>query len=214
MESLGIGLISKIIAGEDGSYANDLLVECFRGFPIHELRQLLNSDLEEAVRTGVWILSELGIRACPLVNDVAQLMGHPSAYVRFFAIDVVQVCTTPEDAHLSARTINAILDEDETVRWKALRYLSRVDYNVIVTTLGALEGDELITAIDWLIRVVPSRRNAQHDIADRLCSTSKCDRMVAVVAASRLGEMGVLEKAVQSSDFDISQFAKDELKRL
>ncbi len=210
---MGDELINKILAGEEGNLANDLLVECFQGFPVQKLRPLLSSNHDKAVKYAVWILSELGVKACPLVRDVVPLLSHSARYVKFFALDVMLMCATSADHDLIARTIGLVRDHDSAVRWKAFRYLSIADYDGIVSALRSLEDTEVASAVEWIINTEATTDVAERIIADRLISDNELERMAAVVAASRLGKLMVLAEAAGSTDSDVAQFAKDELDR-
>jgi len=117
-------LIDRLRAGGNDSAANDLLTEVFRGHPVESLRRLLHSDEETAVKAGAWILSELGVRAAPMMADIVALLGHPLRYVRFFALDAVLASATSEDGVAVATAIGLINDPDDAVRWKALTFLA------------------------------------------------------------------------------------------
>jgi len=64
-----------------------LLAECLNGYAISNLRRLIRSNRDGAIKTGAWIVSELGGAARPLMADVEFLLQHPLRYARFFALD-------------------------------------------------------------------------------------------------------------------------------
>src|SRR5882672_288042 len=66
-----------------GVLMNDLLAEFHRGYPLENLRFLLQNDNTELVKVGAWIASELGEKGKPLLNDVSPLLQHPKSRVRF-----------------------------------------------------------------------------------------------------------------------------------
>jgi hypothetical protein len=77
--SRGDELIDRLRAGGNDSSANDLLTEVFRGHPVESLRRLLHGDEETAAKAEAWILSELGVRAAPMMADIVALLGLPAA---------------------------------------------------------------------------------------------------------------------------------------
>src|SRR4029450_5709288 len=77
--------------------ANDLLVAFQSGYPLHNLRRLLNAEDSVAVATGMWIASALGASVRPLFPEIVERLHHPFARVRFFALDVLTSCAGPED---------------------------------------------------------------------------------------------------------------------
>src|SRR5262245_45864713 len=111
----GDELIDRLCAGADDSLAGDLLTEVFRGYPVENLRQLLTCDSDTAARSGAWILSELGDRAAPLLDDSVRLLAHPLRYVRFFALDAVLVNATAGHGPVVAAAIALIVDPDDAV---------------------------------------------------------------------------------------------------
>lgn len=107
----------------DGVLVNDLLGEFWGGYPIENLRRLLVPD---NIGDAAFLVSELGQKVRPLVREVAELLGHDSARIRFDAISALSQCTTWEDGWAIAKIIRALGDPHDGVRWmacKALRYM-------------------------------------------------------------------------------------------
>src|SRR5882672_3886156 len=118
-------LVERIRQGGTGEDARELIAEFAAGYPIANLRRLFQSELDDAVKTGVWIASELGERIAPLLGDLSALLRHPLRYVRGFALDAILVAASPHNGDVIAEAVCLIDDEDEGVRWKAMQFLSR-----------------------------------------------------------------------------------------
>jgi hypothetical protein len=119
----------------DGVLVNDLLGEFWRGYPIENLRRLL---VPANIGDAAFLISELGQKVRPLVREVADLLEHESARIRFDAISALSQCTTWEDGWAVAKIIRALGDPHDGVRWmacKALRYM---------------EGSQLHAGLDYL----------------------------------------------------------------
>ncbi len=107
----------------DGDLVNDLLGEFWRGYPIENLRRLL---VPATIGDAAFLVSELGQKVRPLVREVADLLEHESARIRFDAISALSQCTTWEDGWAVAKIVRALGDPHDGVRWmacKALRYM-------------------------------------------------------------------------------------------
>ena|ERR1700733_7926914 len=95
--------------------ANDLL-RCFhRGFPLHNLLRLLESEDQELIRVGVWIQSELGAAARPFLRFLPRFLRNEQKSVLFFALDPVITCAM-QDAALVAAAARLIDDPEEAIR--------------------------------------------------------------------------------------------------
>ena len=70
-----------------GVLANEHLREFHRGYPLELPRLLLLSPNGSIAETGIWVASELGQKAKPLLGDMVHLLKHSTKTVRFFAVD-------------------------------------------------------------------------------------------------------------------------------
>ena len=89
-------------------------------YPVDRLGLLLGSENDWAVETGVWIASELGVDAAPLLDDLRVLLQHPSAAVRFYAADSIYGSAGDDRGDVIAEAIKLIDDPDRGVRWKVM----------------------------------------------------------------------------------------------
>ena len=106
--------VSQLLSGEFGDgAANDLLKQFFDGLPVSNLRAALRSEDDEVVRRAAWLLSELGVKAAPLIDEVPRLLGHSDRTVRFWALDAVLVAGDPTCGEAFALAIQLVENSDE-----------------------------------------------------------------------------------------------------
>ena len=195
---------------ERGTNANILLTEVQRGFPVANLRRLLDHD-KDAVCSLAWILSELGEGAIPLLGDVRVLLRHPARKARFFAIDVVLSCVSQNEFGLTSQAIDLITDEDSAVRWKVLRLLLLANTEQLRNSIMRLPPSRG-NLIAWLLDNEADPRIGI--ISDKLEAGRKEDRLFAVVAAARWypRDEQALRNALSSDESDVVRFASSELR--
>ena len=199
-------LFRRIIdrTGDASSDANELL-KCFaRGYSLENLRELLRSDDAEVAKSGVWIASELGAGAKPLLEDIAPILQSSISYARFFAIDAILTCAGPEDGPTIARAIDLVADPDAGVRWKAVQFVSRATV------------EQLAAAADFVdAEIKPGVVALAHhgETESLLASASPSLRKLGLAAAIR--EMQTnrapIDAAVTSADEEISTWASEAL---
>ena len=207
-------LVNAVLANQrsptDGSLANDLL-RCFhRGYPLRNLERLLSSGDERVVETGMWITSELGVKATPLLCFVVPLLRHPSKKVRFFGIDSVLTCATPVNEAELASVIPLLLDKESAVRWKTLEFLSLASKAQLEAalshTLTLDSSSPHIHGLRWLL----SKEAEEHDsIIAFLQSTDSLNRKYGCVGAARLSgqDRRPLLYGASVNDPDVKEFA-------
>lgn len=211
MKSQADRLFERALATGDRSEASALLQEFIRGYPLERLRLLLRSENQEAVKTGIFIASELGRAVRPLVDEFGPLLTHESSAVRFDALDCALVCGTEKDGKLLARAATLIDDGDEGVRYKALDFLSRATVEQLLAAARHVLNPELASALSWLA----SRESATHArILAELGGDEPVRRRVAVAAAARPAKFDeeALAAAALSRDPDVSTFAQSRLR--
>ncbi len=195
----------------DESAANDLLRECQSGYPVENLRRLLTSHHEAAVRCAAWIVSELDQAALPLLPEIALLLRHPSRHVRFFALDAVLLLASAADGELIASAIGLINDPDEAVRWKCMQFLRRATTIQLRAAVPHLLDIALARRVKWLLETI--EKNAASEILLSLGDQDSMMRLFAAAAAARLAPRSVapLEHAAASPDPEVASFARDVL---
>src|SRR5438128_9103154 len=172
-----------------GILANDLLGEFHRGFPVENLRKLLSSSDEEVVKTGVFIVSELGNKAVPLLADVVRLLKHPTKMVRFDSVDSVLTCAAPSNKAELASVIPLVDDTEGGVRWKAMDFLCRASEEQLEAALSFLSetepGSTHLRGLRWLLS---ERGHDADEVMQFLQSRDALVRKYGVVAAVRMAK--------------------------
>lgn len=206
MTSRGDTLLSMLQAGENNDMANELLKEFFRGYPIERLTLLLQSEQEGAVKAGVWIASELGPGAEPLLDELVRLLSHPLKYVRFFAVDSLFQCADVKAGEFLAEAIQAIDDPEPGVRWKVMEQIARADVAQLVAASGYLTADFVDPPLRALLKAdAATLRTYFRDGSERM------RRLVAAVAARRAlssGDTALLREVAQTHS-ELSRFSED-----
>lgn len=204
-------LFEKVLATGERRRADELLREFVRGYPLDRLRQLLRSENPEVVKTGVFIASELGRGAKPLIEEFASLLSHEALAVRFDTLDCVLVCATEQHGDLIARAARLIRDPEEGVRYKTLVFLSRASETQLRAALPFVDAPDLREAMSWLI----SHRSMDHEaILEGLREADPLRRRFAAAAAARPKRFDVeaLKEAAASDDPEVASFAESELR--
>ena len=199
-----------------GVLANELSKEFSRGCSVDRLRPLLLSKNNNVAEIGIWVTSELGRGAAPLLDDVVTLLRHPGKNVRFFAIDSVLSCATEWNKLEVASVIPLLNDAEAAVRWKAMDFLSRASREQLQGALDYLNTTEPqsvhVHELEWLLGEGGSNPG---EIMSFIQSQEALLRKYGVVAAARMSQRNSepLSYAASTADPDIKQFAWDTLKR-
>ena len=93
-----------------------LLEEYFDGLPVASLRPLLRHEDENVNRAAVWIASELGSNVCELLEDVAPLIDCTNLYVKYYAMEVVALCSESNRPGLFLKVFRQLLDDDDDTK--------------------------------------------------------------------------------------------------
>ncbi|WP_188189331.1 hypothetical protein [Nonomuraea sp. SYSU D8015] len=218
----GDGLVERIrthSADDDvvGPAANDLLSELYAGYPVENLRTLLRSGDDAAVKTGTWLLSELGERAAPLLDEVPALLAHPLPRVRYFAIEIVLLSADSAHGPVIAQVMNLSRDPERAVRWKVLEFLAEAADDQLAAGAAALEPGEVKELAEWLIRLDGEEEPDPRDVLARLEGPDPVARLFAAAAAAHLSDeddTNLLQHAATAEDEEISSFARQRLEEL
>lgn len=90
------------------------------------------------VEAGTWILSELGVKAAPLIGEVEALLESRSRKVRYWAIDVVHSSAGPKDGRIIGKALGLMDDIDVAVRRAALFFLARASESQLSAAIDKL----------------------------------------------------------------------------
>ncbi|GIG56525.1 hypothetical protein Lfu02_08970 [Longispora fulva] len=196
-------------ARSEDAYA--LLQELFHGYPILNLKALLDGGEVGAVEVGVWVLSELGGEAKPLLGRVDRLLEHPGRKVKYWAIDVVHSSAGVDDGKLIGKAFGLLEDTDIAVRRAALYFLAHASKQQLAAAIEQLGTSKLGILLAWLSSAADDA--SVQGMLSRIDDDDRIVRMVAVAAAVRIAGLGrpVLERAAALGDAEISMFASREL---
>ena len=206
-------LVEEVLRGAGDHAANALLNEFFCGYSIENLRPLLGSSEEAVIRAAVWIASELGVLAKPLLGEFYELLNHPLGYVRFFSLDVVLVCAAEGESDLLGRAVQLIQDREDSVRWKALVFLSRASVVQLKAASQSFPVGSLSPLVNWLANLSESTHCCQ-DIKGKLIATNGMANVFAAAGAYRLYrfDASLLNEAANSSNPEVASFAAEQLR--
>lgn len=209
MISDGDALLARILSGEDNGLANQLLSELFAGYPVEKLRLLLRSENIEAAKAGAWIASELGEAAGPLVDDLVDLLAHPSKYVRFYVVDAMRLGAGTGEGRAIASTVELLVDPESAVRWKTMNFIARCSREQIVSSLPYLER----TSFGPLLQQVLLENRSL--VLEQMASGDELQQRFAASTAGRValaGDSSLLEELYEIGPPEIQEFAGDLLK--
>lgn len=198
-----------------GVLANDLLKEFSRGYPLEHLRPLLLNLNPDVAEIGMWVTSELGQGAKPLLSEVVALLKHPAKSVRYLAIDSVLSCTTELDKSEVAAVLPLLDDPEAAVRWKAMGFLSRASLEQLHGALDYFSTSEpdsvYINGLKWLLSEDAGNPEEIISILQKPDAILRKYGVVAAVRASRSNSQPLLY-ASSVDDPDVKRFATDMLK--
>jgi len=209
IEVLRAGAVDAVEADEA---ANELLKQVFGGYPVRNLRRLIRSDEDLAVKAGAWIVSELGAGAAQVLDEVGFLLGHRVRNARFFAIDAVLVAASSDHGPLIAKAVMLIADPDQAVRRKALQLLARATPEQLAAAVPHIPDSHAASLAAWLTSH-GSDPAYRREITVWLGNSDKHTRLFAAAAAVRVADRDreAIERATESDDPDIRGFAQDEI---
>lgn len=216
----GDELIEMLLAGEDfpgeeGKAANDLLLEVLRGYPAQNLGRLIHSDNSEAVKSGAFVISELGAQAAQIPDEVDFLLSHPVRNARYDALDAALVGVSPAHGAILAKAIMLVKDPDYAVRKKAIKFLANSTPDQLTAAIPFLADHHVANLVAWLAAIGNDAATLP-DIQSRLIDPDKTARMFAAAAAARVAptDRGGIEEAAASSDPEIQSFAENVISML
>jgi hypothetical protein len=207
-------LTDRILAGGDGEAANELLEEFYEGYPVENLRVLLGSDEDAAMKVGIWIAAELGQQAATILDQLVPLLRHRLRYVRFYALPAVLAAAGENRGDVIAKGVASILDSDEGVRWMAVQFLSKASAAQLRSSVGALRGSGLEEHVEWMLSCQLDGRLGA--IMESIEHENRIRRRFAVAAAVRVAGLSLqpLRHAAAASDPEVRSFSRRELARI
>jgi hypothetical protein len=209
--SEGDRLVELLLTGQhDDETANQLLKEIWAGYPQAALARLARSNNPAAVDAAAWILSEAVPLAPEQLADVLVLLAGPTRTARYFALQAAQASVGDLDGAVTAAAIPLIDDPEPSVRWGALKFLSRTPTALLRRALPRLGDPALAERVSWLIDRTVARGPAS-DIESALTSPDRRERFFAAAAAARIAltDPAPLAAATTSADEEVRSFAAD-----
>jgi hypothetical protein len=73
----------------DKGLGNDLLIQFLRGYPIENLRKLLDHEDERIIRVGLWIASELPGKIEPILEKIKTFSNSNNSKFRYIMLDIL-----------------------------------------------------------------------------------------------------------------------------
>ena len=215
----GRELIRELLAdplefNERGS-AYGLLQAYFAGFPVETLRPLLRSGDPLIQRAAVFVASELGDQARPLVDDVIPLMESGDRYLQYNAMEITAVCCDGEQAGKFAHVVLQLGNDDPVLRVLAMRLMSKADVAQLAAAGQRLAcGKGVHSAHEIGLRALTAEDNADSGVVAQMIHASEplLRRYGAIVAKRLLRKLPVFMNEVASSDDpDLQAFNRDTL---
>ena len=198
-------LINELLAEPSRFEAGYKLLQTYlKGAPLETLRPLLRSGDLVIQREAVWVASELGRQAFPLLDEVVPLIDSGDRYLAFHAMESVTVCATggraPEFVHVVAR----LEDPDEVLRSLSMFLMSNAETSQLV---GALEG-ELHSVHQEGLRLLLDASASDEAVLSFIHSDAPLRRRYGAVAAARLYEKNprLIDEVRTMEDGEVSSF--------
>jgi hypothetical protein len=160
----------------------------YEGFSLDYLRRMLRSNNSAVIRSGAFILSELGTRAFPLLCECRNLLKQNNNWVLGDTLDVIIVNAKVEHRDLLAMAICLVDDPRKGVAWKCLGFIKRLDRSRLSAALGSNILNEIRPHLEWLL--AQERTSATEEISERIQCTEWRTRAFGAVAAARRGLAG------------------------
>jgi HEAT repeat protein len=122
-----------------------LLQQFFGGESIESLRELLRSDDVFVQRTAMFVASELGSRARPLLADVCPLLQSKDVHVAFNVLEVIAVCAVDCDMPYYEHIVLCLDNIDKVLRKLAMYLMSRAEESLLVGVRDAMLSNRSLT---------------------------------------------------------------------
>ena len=204
-------LLADPIKFHNEGHANALLQTFFDGEPVEILRPLLHCRVSLVQHAVIFVASELGKRATPLIGDVIPLMYLGDRYVRFHATEILAVCAVAEHSHEFAHVVQMLDSQDEVLRRLAMFLMSRVDIAQLAAARCRLAecGPRSEVHVQGLCTLESGSRASSEMIKSMIISDDAVVRRYGAIAAHRLArDLPELVKTVLSSDDpDLREFS-------
>lgn len=178
------------------------------GAPV-ELRPLLQSDDPRLSDAGMWIASELGEKAAPLIDEIMPLLRDSRMSIRFDAINCLLCC----HRHLADR--HALLvaerlgDTELAVRVKAMQFFASVGASLVESVFQPLGGANAVGhKVNWLAFTAGQGPQFMARFRQEIEDATPTERIWATICAARQihAEPGLLDIANEFQNADTKLF--------
>lgn len=191
--------------------ANDLLVEFSRGYPIENLKSLINSELLSAQSTASFIATELWLKSAPLLEDLAKLLNHPTARTRYDTLETLWKCATYKDGWAIAAVLRHLEDPWPGVRHGAIDAIRLADRKALLSGFNHLKAEYPKTSYAKFGKAfLMAERGNNEVLKSLLTDNDPVARRFAVGLAARprlVVDDSRLQLAMESSDAEITKYA-------
>jgi hypothetical protein len=209
----GDRVLARVLAGKWGSgIGNELLKEFSRGYPVERLSKLLESDDEGVIEHGVWLASELGAGARPILSELLPLYEYPNRRIKYYAIELALTAATEQDGEVIAQAVRLIRDPEQPVRRAAFELLTRADAARLAASLPHIDDPDIAELLEWALEIESESRE-DDEIMPRLRDSDVVRWIFAAVAAARIYGRNphYLELAASLGESDAQSIAASEL---
>jgi hypothetical protein len=205
----GDQLIRLLISDPEHFNGNDLLNEYFAGFPLDTLTPLLSSSNRMIRRSAIWIASELGKQGKPFLKNAAALLSDDDPFIRFYALDVLAVCSVGEDKRQYAQVVRSLEDPHDYLRAHAMFLMSNAEVSQLEATMQSFDSGNASDELHKIgISLLLAEQPTASAISMKIDSPQSLLRKYGVVAARRLRQKfpEMLSRIESSDDPDIKRF--------
>jgi hypothetical protein len=210
----GDELLTRVLSGDEwgSGVGNELLQQFGDGYPVEKLSTLLQSDNEKAIEDGVWIASELGAGAKPILGDLLPLYDYPNRRIKYYAVELALTAATEQEGEVIAHAVMLIRDPERPVRRASFELLTRAESARLAASLPYIDDQEIVVLLEWALGVESDSRD-DDEIAVRLRESDELGRLFAAVAAARVYRRNphYLELAASLGESDTQSLAASEL---
>lgn len=211
----GDTLIEHILRHGDtgGEVSNDLIGEFYRhNYPVEKLIPLLRSENDETVRTGAFLVEELGVKAAPLLPELIRLLDHTDAWVKSGVLSAVLVSATNKDGEIMGGAVSLIADGKRPIRRRAFELMARIDAPPLAAGVPYIKNPKIASLLEWALDVERESRD-NDEVASRVQEPDGLGQVFAVVAAARVYARNphYLQLAASLAESDAQSLAASEL---
>ena len=191
--------------------AYELLQKYFCGLPIGTLSPLLRERQMFVVRSAVFVASELGAGARPVVLDVLPLMNSSDRYIAYNALEVIMACSGQDGGHF-LEIVMALNNEDEVVRRLAMYCIARANETQLSRAFQEAEEAKTVSpALRYGLRfVLDLEPTKEHQVLKMLQSPVRAERQFGAISAIRLldSRPDLLDAVNGSKDCDLQSLGQ------